>query len=50
LTHVLVLEPLERRRERGDVVEWRCPRCAEPGTIEGKASERLVGLQTNISR
>jgi RNase P subunit RPR2 len=50
LTHVLVLESLERRREHGDIVEWRCPKCAAPGTIEGKASERLVGLQTNISR
>jgi hypothetical protein len=50
LTHVLVLEPLERRRAQGDSIEWRCPTCDEPGTIAGKASERIVGLQTNISR
>ena len=50
LTHVLVIQPLDQRRAHGDTVAWRCPTCGEPGTIEGKAREQIVELQTNISR
>jgi RNase P subunit RPR2 len=50
LTHVLILESLDQRREKGDSREWRCPTCGEPGRIQGKSSERIVGLQTNLSR
>ena len=42
LTHVLVIQPLDQRRAHGDTVEWRCPTCGEPGTIEGKAREQIV--------
>jgi RNase P subunit RPR2 len=48
LTHVLNLESGDPRN-RGNNLEFRCPKCGQAGRIAAKATERLVGLQTKLS-
>jgi len=49
LVHILTVELLGQRRKHGDALDFRCPKCGEAGTIEGKASEHISGLQTRVS-